>query len=145
MNASELVQQVIEHPQLPRQHLALVEKLPPDEAMALVPKLVQAFHDYKLWPKDAAGIIAACRPTDAQLLVILSCDDERTQKLGMHVVANLIGNNDFAQRNHAKLAHKVVCLSQSESFRPKRKGMRELLKWAKKIIAESEPADRIGS
>lgn len=130
MDVNQFVEEVIGHPQLLSQHIALIENLPRDQANTLVPKLVQGFHDHKLWPKDAAGMIAACGPTDEQLLVLLSEQGESFQKLGLHVVALLIGNQDFAQDSHSALARCVIRLLQTEAFRPKKGDLRELWLWA---------------
>ncbi|QDU75994.1 hypothetical protein Pan97_30390 [Bremerella volcania] len=136
MKASPLVQQIIKTPQLLHQHAALMEKLPPGKSIELVPQLVQAFHEHKLWPKDAACIIAVCRPTDEQLLDLLKDDGERCQKLGLHILARLIGNEDFKQRPHHALAHEALRLLQTEAVRPKRKQLKPLKDWAEAHVTE---------
>ncbi|WDI41402.1 hypothetical protein [Bremerella sp. P1] len=135
MNASQLVQQIIDSGQLEK-HVALIEELAPAEANALVPHLVQAFDEYKLWPKDAACIISVCRPTDEQLLDLLQQDCERSQKLGLHIVAMLIDNESFQQGSHKALAQEVFKLLRAESFRPKRKDLKELQTWAESNAVE---------
>jgi len=135
MNASQLVQQISENPQLLKQQAVLLKKLSPAETIALVPELVQAFKDHKLWPKDAADIIAACRPTDEQLLDLLNDDGEPCQKLGLHILALLIGNQDFVQGTHKALAYEALQLLQREVFRPKLKHLKSLKDWTKSQAA----------
>lgn len=142
MNASQLVQSVIDQPEFLSQSVLLIEKMTPQDANALVPHLVQAFHAYQLWPQDAACLIAACHPTDDQLLEILQDDRERCQKLGLHVLAQLMDTSQFQQQPHAPLAQVVLSLLQTEAFRPKRKHLRSLEAWAKASAtsADDSPA-----
>ncbi|PQO25019.1 hypothetical protein C5Y96_26300 [Blastopirellula marina] len=138
MNASQLVQSVIEAPQFLSQQVLLIEKLAIQDATALVSHLVQAFHAYQLWPQDAACLIAACRPTDEQLLQLLKDERERCQKLGLHILAQLIDAYHFQQQAHTDLAIVVLSLLRTEVFWPRRKYMRSLEAWAK---SHSFPGD----
>ncbi|MBA2113690.1 hypothetical protein [Bremerella alba] len=123
MNASQLVQQIIEDPMF-------LKTLSPDEGTALVPSFVQAFNEHKLWPQDAASVIAECSPTDEQLLGLLQSNCERSQKLGLHIISQLIETENDKLRVRTILAQEVLRLLQTDSFRPKRKGMRGLWGWA---------------
>lgn len=130
MNASQLVQSVIDDPQLLNQQVLVIEKLEPQDANALVSSCIQAFNGHRLWPQDAACLIAACHPTDEQLLELLNDGRERSQKLGLHVLGQLMDTPDFQQQAHNDVAIVVLSLLRTEAFRPKRKRLRSLEVWA---------------
>ncbi|MEW4561948.1 hypothetical protein AB1K70_05440 [Bremerella sp. JC770] len=130
MHTHPLVQQVIENP-------PLCEKLSRNDALALVPLLVEEFHQRRLWPKDAAALIAACLPTDEQLTRLLKSDSERVQSLGLHVLELLINSNKLEQGSSATLALEVLRLLQTQAMRPKHKHLGRLTTWAESQVASS--------
>lgn len=142
MNASELLQRVIENQKMFGQFVQLTKELPPDEAVQLVPQIVTAFNEHKLWPQDAASFIAACHPTDDQLLDLLQSGHERTQKLGLHIIAKLIENDQFERRSHTVLAQVILKVLTSEAFRQKRKNLKPLKDWAVANTAELSDDNR---
>lgn len=108
----------------------VIERLTPDESSALVHQFIQAFNENQLWPQDAACVIADCRPTDEQLLTLLQDNRVRCQKLGLHILAQLIGTINFDQQTHKTVAQAVLRLLRTEIFRPKLKDLAELKLWS---------------
>lgn len=138
MNADQLAAEIIQR--AGRSHLNIVnlEKLSTEEAVVLVPSFVRAFKEHRLWPKDAAVIIAACRPTDHQLLEMLQDYREPCQKLGLHILALRIESEEFQSTRHLVLAKEVLWLLGSQAFRAKQKDLQRLKDWADSDLTEAE-------
>jgi len=141
MNTGETVRQIIESCDSIEKRRVRLENLASEEAVALVPYFVRAYVEHKLWPLDAACLVADCHPTDEQLLSLLHEDDEHTQKLGLHVLARLIHAKSFQQRSHAPLAHQLNRVLQSVAFCPKHKYLNELRHWAATHLDDEETGE----
>ncbi len=138
MNADQLAAEIIESTRRSRPDVTSLERLSTEEAGVLVPIFVAAFKERGLWPKDAAMVIAACRPTDDQLLELLRNDREPCQKLGLHVLALRMESKEFRSIRHPVLADEVLRLLQSDTFRPKQKDLRPLKAWAEFHLTQAE-------
>ncbi len=96
----------------------------------VIADLLLAFQEHKLWPKDVARKIAECHPSDEQLLPLLRSEDERAQKLGLHIVDYMMIARRERLGSGNELKQEVARLLETPAFRPKRKYMRQLDQWS---------------
>lgn len=95
----------------------------------VVPDFLESFCQHKLWPGDIAWQVAKCHPSDLQLLPLLRSEEEREQKLVLHIIGNLLAVEDEQYWPGDEVRSEASRLLQTPIFRPKRKHMLRLHQW----------------
>lgn len=99
------------------------------QSPVVVPDFLEAFWQHKLWPGDIDQKVAKCHPSDLQLLPLLRAEEERQQKLVLHIIDHLVASENAQHWPGEEVRSEVARLLQSPVFRPKRKYMLRLHQW----------------